>query len=76
MLSAICFNLDQSKILPSGNGLTQGHHITGQQSSLQIISNRTPTNCYLNDLKKKNILSIQDELIFSCNDLHNAIVFL
>ena len=29
MLSAICFNLDQSKILSSGNGLTLYHTITG-----------------------------------------------
>ena len=27
MLSAICFNLDQSKILSSGNGLTHYHTI-------------------------------------------------
>ena len=29
MLSAICFNLDQSKIVPSGNGLRE----TSQQDS-------------------------------------------
>ena len=28
MLSAICFNLDQSKILSSGNGLTNSHTMT------------------------------------------------
>ena len=29
MSSAICLNLDQTKILSSGNGLNQGHCIEG-----------------------------------------------
>ena len=32
MSSAICFNLDQSKILPSGNELTHSHTMTPFQA--------------------------------------------
>ena len=34
MLSAICFNLDQSKILSSGNGLKEYHKEKGNELSM------------------------------------------
>ena len=49
MSSALCFNLDQSKILLSGNGLT----LTGQQNNFganQIQSiHRRQNKCYQNN---------------------------
>ena len=43
MLSAICFNLDQSKILSSGNGL--GFSLTKILSSGMNLSTNLAPNC-------------------------------
>ena len=57
MSSAICFNLDQSKILPSGNGLTNQRKYLFENISERIDDNHcdripssvTADHCFDND---------------------------
>ena len=49
MLSAICFNLDQSKILSSGNGLniqTEQLHDTGREAFSACNDDYTPNQMH------------------------------
>ena len=70
MLSAICFNLDQSKILSSGNGLNWDKAMHKGVVSLNI-----PSLIYgSEELKEVSYLSFEmnldrDEIMFGQNDM-------
>ena len=62
MSSAICFNLDQSKILSSGNGLTHSHWLYNKPSARtpcsEIWKVQTTHTCISKCYLRNNLLSI------------------